>query len=335
MFVDEVEVKLRAGHGGHGCLSFRREKYIPKGGPDGGDGGKGGDVVLRCDHNLGDLVDYRFQPQWRAENGQHGMGSQRHGRNGKDCILKVPEGTRVICQRTGDLVAELLCGGEEHILLRGGHGGIGNEHFKTSIDRAPRRTVPGQRGEEGVFLLEMRLIADVGLVGLPNAGKSSLLNALTATKRPTGPYPFTTLHPKVGTVANCAERMRITIADIPGLIAGAHRNRGLGCQFLRHIERCSLLIFVLDMGGEEGRDPWDDYFVLWDELGRRGTNLLQRPRICVANKMDMAGAEERLAILRSHVSGVEIFPFSCHALTGKMALVDGLCRMVRKKNGTA
>jgi GTP-binding protein len=326
MFVDEVAVALRAGNGGHGCLSFRREKYVPKGGPDGGDGGRGGNLVLRCDRNVGDLVDYKFQPQWRAENGQPGMGSGCHGRNGRDRVLPVPEGTRVLCRETGELLLELLRDGEEHVLLRGGRGGVGNERFKTSTDRAPRKTVPGQPGEEGTFLLEMCLIADAGLVGLPNAGKSSLLNSLTATDRPTGPYPFTTLHPKVGTLLG--EAGRITVADIPGLIAGAHRNRGLGCQFLRHVERCPLLVFVLDLGGEEGRDPWDDSSVLCDELGHHRVDLLHRPRICVANKMDLPGAGERLEELRRRLASWDIFPISCRTGSGLAALARGLFRAV-------
>jgi GTP-binding protein len=311
MFVDEVTLSLRAGDGGHGCLSFRRERCIPRGGPDGGDGGDGGDLILLCDRNVGDLSDYHYIPEVRAESGQPGMGAQRQGKRGKDRILRVPEGTEAFWVQTGERAAELLRDGVQVLFLRGGRGGLGNEHFKTSRDQAPRHTVPGAPGERGLFRLEMRTIADVGLVGFPNAGKSTLTNLLTRTRRKTGPYPFTTLHPKVGTVDFADSSKNFRIADIPGLIEGAHRNRGLGSRFLRHIERCSLLAFVLDMSAADGRSPLGDLHVLREELGHHSPALLQRPAAILANKMDLPQADENLRQLRAIAGELPIFPISC------------------------
>ena len=313
MFVDEVEISLRAGDGGNGCLSFRREKYIPRGGPNGGDGGDGGSVLLICDHNVGDLVDYKFTPHASAENGQPGMGSQCHGRNGIDCLLRLPEGTVVHSVESGMAVAELLRHGDRVLLLKGGKGGLGNEHFKSSTDRAPRRTIPGEKGERGKFRFEMKVIADVGLVGFPNAGKSSLTNVLAGTERPTGPYPFTTLHPKVAVVKG---NERLTIADIPGIIDGAHANRGLGFRFLRHVERCPVLLILVDMAAVDGRRPWDDFSTLRNELSRYGAGLDERPYVVCANKMDMEGAEENLAIFMEKHPAENPLQISCKNFSG-------------------
>ncbi|MDR2667963.1 MAG: GTPase ObgE [Puniceicoccales bacterium] len=327
MFIDEVEVSLRAGNGGHGCMSFRREKYIPRGGPNGGDGGNGGSVLLVCDHNVGDLVDYKFTPHASAENGQPGMGSQCHGRNGADCLLRVPEGTVVHSMENGEIVAELLRHGDRVTLLKGGKGGIGNEHFKSSIVRAPRRTIPGELGENGKFRFEMKVIADVGLVGFPNAGKSSLTNALTATERPTGPYPFTTLHPKVAVVSGSE---KLTIADIPGIIGGAHENRGLGFRFLRHVERCPILLFIIDMGAVDGRSPWEDFSTLRYELSRYGSGLAERPYSVCANKMDVDGAHENLATFREKFPNETPLPISCLAAIGLDKLRTHLLQMCKR-----
>ncbi|MDR2577021.1 MAG: GTPase ObgE [Puniceicoccales bacterium] len=324
MFVDEVVVSLKAGDGGHGCLSFRREKYIPKGGPDGGDGGDGGDVILVCDRNTGDLVDFKFTPHARAESGQGGMGAQRHGRDGADCILRVPEGTAIYGSESGQLVLELLRDGDRAVLLRGGRGGIGNEHFKTSTNRAPRHTIPGTPGEEGIFRFEVKTIADVGLVGFPNAGKSSLTNALTNTHRRVGPYPFTTLYPKVGAVTDQAGETILTIADIPGLIAGAHANRGLGSRFLRHIERCRALLFLIDMAAMDGRSPIDDLRILREELSHRDKSLLERPNIIAANKMDVPEARRNFLEFRKSYPHESIHPISCARKDGFDELVRAL-----------
>jgi GTP-binding protein len=245
--------------------------------------------------------------------------------------LRLPEGTIVYDNQTGERVAELLKNGNRIILLRGGKGGLGNEHFKTSINQAPRHTVPGALGERGVFRFEMKVIADVGLVGFPNAGKSTLTNLFTHTNRPTGPHPFTTIHPKVGTVEFPDPSQNFRLADIPGLIGGAHCNRGLGFRFLRHIERCSMLLFVLDMGGVDGRFPWDDLRILREELGHYRADLLHRPATILANKMDVPAAAENLAKLRESSPNLSIIPFSCAGGKGVGTLKNTLCRLVHQR----
>jgi GTP-binding protein len=325
MFVDEVTVKLKAGNGGHGCLSFRREKYIPKGGPDGGDGGEGGNVLLVCDRNVGDLIDYKFKPHAQAQSGESGMGSRCHGKNGEHCLLKVPPGTVVYDDQAHHCIGELMRDGDQLLLLKGGRGGLGNVHFKSSTNQAPRTTIPGTLGEEGTFRFEMKSIAHVGLVGFPNAGKSTLTNLLTATKRRTGSYAFTTLHPKVGIMQG---NEQITIADIPGIIKGAHQNRGLGFRFLRHIERCSTLAFMIDISASESRHPLDDYAILRDELGHYDADLLHKKCIIIANKMDLPSAAEHLDELRKKLSSLSIFPISCQTGEGISTLRNTLEKIV-------
>ena len=275
MFVDEITVHLRAGNGGHGCLSFRREKFIPRGGPDGGDGGKGGDVVLLCDENENDLTKYRFQPHWKAGTGGPGAGRNMHGADGTPCILHVPPGIQVIDPETDEIVAELTESGKSVTLLTGGRGGMGNINFKSSINQAPRKATPGREGEEKSYRFVLKTIADIGLVGFPNAGKSSLTNCITHAHPKTAPYPFTTLHVNVG-VIEYPTFERVIMADIPGLIEGAHENKGLGHRFLRHIERCRLLLFIIDMAGSEGRDPAKDYKHLLNELERYSEVLIEQ-----------------------------------------------------------
>lgn len=316
MFIDEVKMTLKAGDGGDGCLSFRREKYIPKGGPNGGDGGDGGDVILLSDRNVSDLVDYRYKPHAKAESGESGMGSQCHGKNGRDCLLRVPLGTQVYSEETGALVTELLQDGQRVVLLKGGRGGLGNLHFKSSTNQAPRHTIPGTPGESGVFRFEMKTIADVGLVGFPNAGKSSLINRLTNTQRKIGSYAFTTLSPKVGTVNNEETYETLTVADIPGIIEGAHQNRGLGFRFLKHIERCQLLAYVLDMAGGDGRFPWEDYEILQRELVHYDEPLVRRPAILIGNKMDLPAAKENLPEFRKRFPAARLFLISCETAEG-------------------
>lgn len=284
-FVDEVVVRLQAGKGGDGCMSFRREKFVPRGGPDGGDGARGGDVVIFCDENTSDLSAYQYEPEHKAQNGGDGMGAQCFGKEGKDKILKVPEGTDVYDIVSGKKVAELLKHGQEVRLLKGGRGGLGNIHFKTSVNRAPRQTTRGKMGQSGEFRLELKSIADIGLVGFPNAGKSSLINQLTAAHSKVAAYPFTTLNPQLGRVLGGGKK--IVIADIPGIIEGAHENRGLGHKFLRHIERCKLLLFVVDAAGSDGRTPKADYQALLDELKAYSHEMLKKPRVVVANKVDL------------------------------------------------
>ncbi len=328
MFIDEVKVHLRAGDGGAGCLSFRREKFIPKGGPDGGNGGKGGDVVLLCDNNIGDLEAYRWQPHRSAKNGQPGMGRLSTGFNGPDLLLHLPPGTQVLDLDTGRLVAELTEPGERVVLLQGGRGGAGNAAFRNSINQAPRTTTPGKPGETGSFRLVLKTIADLGLVGFPNAGKSSLTRALTSARPKVAPYPFTTLHANVGVVEYPDRHGRVFLADIPGLIEGASENRGLGHRFLKHIERCTLLVFLLDMAGSEGRDPLADYKVLERELRLYSKVLAAKPRLVVANKMDLPASAAHLARFRAKVP-VPVAPISCLQGDGLPELREALWKAVR------
>lgn len=311
MFVDEVEVKLRAGDGGNGCVSFRREKFVPKGGPDGGDGGNGGDVVLEADENTTDLRAYHFKPHWQAASGVGGMGKGRNGRNGADCVLKVPPGTVVYRSGTDEVVMELLRAGERKRLLEGGSGGWGNLHFKSSVNQAPRIAKEGIPGETGAFRLVLKSIADIGLIGYPNAGKSTLISSLTAARPKTASYPFTTLNPVIGVMEPPSEEMpRIQLADIPGLIEGAHANRGLGHAFLRHIERCRGLVILIDASGQDGRVPARDYQNLLNELDCYGQGLAGKPRLIVLNKMDEPEAPENLARFRKK-TGTDPVTVSC------------------------
>ena len=328
MFIDEAKVILKSGAGGHGCVSFRREKFIPKGGPDGGNGGKGGDVVLLCDRNEGDLQAYRWQPHRSARNGTPGMGRQCAGPDGEDLILRVPPGTQVVDDVTGRLLAELTEHNERVVILAGGKGGLGNMNFKSSVNQAPRRTTPGYPGESGTYRFVLKTIADIGLVGYPNAGKSTLTNAFTAARPKMAPYPFTTLHVNVGVIEYPETFGRIFMADIPGLIEGAHENRGLGHQFLRHIERCTLLVFILDMAGSENRKPWDDFRILERELALYSPVLAAKPRLVVANKMDLPEAAANLAKFREKVPAL-VVPISCYSREGFENLKATLWKFVK------
>jgi len=294
VFKDRVKLYIRAGNGGNGCVSFRREKFIPKGGPDGGDGGHGGSVILHCDVNEDSLLPLYYQPHQRAKNAQHGMGSNCHGRNSADCIVKVPQGTVVSDAETGDFLGELTEHDQELLVAKGGRGGIGNVHFKSSTNQTPRQFTEGKKGEEKVLWLELKLMADVGLVGYPNAGKSTLLTCLTRAHPKVAPYPFTTINPIIGTL-EYPNFNRLKIADIPGLIDGAHEGVGLGHQFLRHIERSKFILFVIDMAGTDQRNPADDFLHLREELRLHLAELEQTPYLVLANKMDTPEAAEHLA----------------------------------------
>jgi GTP-binding protein len=329
MFIDECVIKVQAGDGGRGCVSFRREKYEPWGGPNGGDGGRGGDVILVGNDDTNNLVDYKYQPHWRGERGEHGLGADCHGRDGKPAILKLPLGTVVTDEATGKVVAEIINDGEQIVLCKGGNGGWGNTHFKTSTNRAPKRANAGQDGEGGAFRLVLKSIADIGLVGFPNAGKSSLTTQITKARPKTAAYPFTTLHPQIGVIVYPKKYDRLLLADVPGLIEGASENRGLGHRFLRHIERCALLMFLIDMAGVDNRDPRDDYATLVKELKLYDSALLKKPRVVVANKMDLEGAKEHLAkFSRRHK--VDVIPISCISGTGLEKLKEELRKRVRK-----
>jgi len=311
MFIDEVTVYLKAGRGGDGCASFRREKFIPKGGPDGGDGGKGGDIVLICDANQSDLNEYFLKKSWKAQTGEAGMRRQKAGKAGQDLTLRLPLGTVIYETQTQQPIAELTVDGEKIILLKGGKGGIGNVHFKSSIHQSPREFTYGDEGEEGYFRLEIKTIADIGLVGFPNAGKSSFMNAITDAHRKIAPYPFTTIHPSVGIIHYPETYERLILADIPGLIHGASQNRGLGHRFLRHIERCQVLLFMIDMAGIDGRHPWDDYRDLLNELKLYDPALLNKPRLIAANKIDEDISIEHLKTFQTMFPQIDIYPISC------------------------
>lgn len=297
MFVDRTQITVKSGDGGNGCCSFRREKFIPKGGPDGGDGGNGGDVILESttsEQNLNSLV---YRRRYCAANGPGGQGSDMHGRNADAIVVKVPVGTVIRDAATGEVLADLDTPGAQVVVAKGGRGGRGNARFATSTNRAPRRRELGFPGEEKMLDLELKLIADAGLVGYPNAGKSTLLTRISGARPKVAAYPFTTLHPVIG-VAEYFDYARVNVADIPGLIDGAHANVGLGHEFLRHIERTKVLVYVLDMGGVDGRDPLDDYENLKKELELYKDGLAGRPSLIVANKMDVAGAAENLTRLQ-------------------------------------
>src|SRR5207249_1369618 len=343
---DRVKVFAQAGKGGRGCVSFRREKFVPKGGPDGGDGGRGGDVILRADRHVDNLANLFYEPIVKAKSGGHGMGKKMAGRAGAEKIVKVPVGTVVWSadeskhgtsnlqsstpksdQSVIDPVVDLVRDRQEFVLCRGGAGGKGNVHFKSSRNRAPRQYTEGEEGEQGHFLFELRTIADAGLVGYPNAGKSTLLRKISAARPKVAAYPFTTLHPIVGVMELPGYR-RAAIADSPGLIEGAHRGLGLGHEFLRHITRCRILIFVVDVAGSEGRNPIEDLQNLRREIGLHDPALSSRPWLVVANKMDLPGAETNLRALRERFSKIKIIPTSAAKGEGIAELKDTLAAIM-------
>lgn len=338
MFVDRIKVFAQAGRGGRGSVSFRREKFVPKGGPDGGDGGRGGDVILRADRHVDNLSNLFYEPIIKAKSGGHGMGKKMHGRSASAKIVKVPVGTIVwkdegtvaaVSDRRENLsdsqrlplqpLVDLTRDGQEFVLCQGGAGGKGNVHFKSSRNRAPRQYTEGEEGEQGHFLLELRTIADAGLIGYPNAGKSTLLRKISAARPKVAAYPFTTLHPIIGVVA-FPEYGRATIADIPGLIEGAHRGLGLGHEFLRHITRCRFFLFVVDVAGSEGRNPIEDLQQLRKELDLYDPLLSERPWFVIANKMDLSGADENLGALRKKFPKIDVLPVSASKGEGIEAL---------------
>ena len=368
MFVDEIKIYARAGHGGKGCIAFHREKFAPKGGPSGGNGGRGGNVILQADHDLNNLIAQFFNSRLLAENGEPGMGKGMDGHAGKDLIVKVPCGTLVWKLPTshapaeegdpempgrppipastgqrpvmryaggeralefnmakdydeptasdtsrppqeGELVADLTTNGQQFILCKGGRGGLGNRNFATSVRQTPRFAQPGEPGDESDYLIELRIMADVGLVGYPNAGKSTLLTAISRARPKVAAYPFTTLHPQIG-IVEYPDEHRLVVCDVPGLIEGAHLNVGLGHEFLRHIERCKVLVLLLDMAGTDGRTPWDDHQQLLSELGLYDPALLNKPHIVVANKMDEPAAEANLRKFKRRVPKTPVLPIA-------------------------
>lgn len=316
MFIDEVTIHVKAGDGGAGCMSFRREAHVPKGGPDGGDGGRGGDVVLVADRSLSSLVEYRFKRHFKAQRGTHGKGGRRDGAHGTDLVLRVPLGTVVRDADTGEVLGDLVADGQRLVVAEGGHGGRGNTHFVTPTRRAPAFAELGEPGEERSIVLELKLLADVALVGLPNAGKSSLIARMSAARPKIADYPFTTLTPNLGVVR--AGDRSFVIADVPGLIEGAHAGKGLGHAFLRHIERTALLAHVVDLsGGWEQRDVIDDVQVVERELELHAAELVSRPRVLVGNKLDLPGTESASERLRAYAGSRRIPYFAVSAVTGE------------------
>jgi GTP-binding protein len=373
MFIDEIKIYAQAGHGGKGCVAFHREAYITKGGPSGGNGGRGGSVILQADHDLNNLIAQYYVPRLIAPPGEGGMGKGMDGHAGKDLIIKVPCGTLVwrlpgatpppvvedsededdeagdsgknplfstgtsqrpvlratagirgleldlskeeegeelsVTSPKGELVADLTQDGQQFVLCKGGRGGLGNRNFATAARQTPRFAQPGEPGTEGDFLLELRIVAEVGLVGYPNAGKSTLLTAISRARPKVAPYPFTTLHPQIG-IVEYPDWKRLTVCDVPGLIEGAHQNVGLGHKFLRHIQRCKILVLLLDMAGTDGRKPWDDYKQLLKELELYDPALLEKERMVVANKMDEAVAEKNLKQFKAKNKKVKVLPIS-------------------------
>jgi len=373
MFIDEIKIYAKAGHGGQGSVAFHREAFVPKGGPSGGNGGRGGSVILQADHDLNNLLAQYYQPSLIAKDGEHGMGKGMDGHAGKDIIIKVPCGTLVWrlkdttptieSKKTGDdddendenekpdfktsagkrplirtasgiqaqefdlskedagkttaanfqkgeIVADLTTHGQQFVLCKGGRGGLGNRNFATPRRQTPRFAQPGEPGIEGEYLFELRIMAEVGLVGYPNAGKSTLLTAISKARPKVAAYPFTTLHPQIGIVEYASDFKRLTVCDVPGLIEGAHQNVGLGHEFLRHIKRCKVLVLLLDMAGTDGRAPWDDYKQLLKELELYDPALLEKERLVVANKMDEAVAEKNLKQFKKKIKRVSLLPIS-------------------------
>jgi len=330
-FIDTAVLYASSGRGGRGSASFRREKFIANGGPDGGDGGKGGSVILRGNHDEDSLIKIYFSPHQRARHGGDGIGRQMHGANGDDKILSMPLGTEVWDKESGVLLGDITEHGQEIVIAKGGKGGIGNMHFKSSTNQSPTKTIPGDEGVETTIRLELKIMADIGLVGLPNAGKSSLLTKLSDARPKVASYPFTTLNPILGTVL-FDDYTRLKIADIPGLIEGANEGIGLGHAFLRHVERSNFVLYVIDMAGVDTRKPEDDYRCLREELRLHDKELITRPSLVIANKMDLPEAEENLKEfckvtgcdpIRSSVvtgEGIDQIKAQLHDLCGKMKL---------------
>jgi GTPase len=338
MFVDEVDIHVQAGDGGNGCLAFRREMRVPRGGPSGGDGGSGGSIFLMASAHQNTLVTYRFHPEFKAERGQHGQGSNCTGKDGEDLLLEVPPGT-VAYDADGDalvLLADLTTVGQKVLAARGGRGGRGNAAFATATNRAPRRTEPGAPGESRHLRLRLKLLADVGLVGFPNAGKSTLISRISAARPKIADYPFTTLTPNLGVVQLSGDRSFV-VADVPGLIEGAHAGHGLGTKFLAHLERTKVLVHVVDVSSESGRDPIHDFEVISNELEQFGgtddepeVSLSGKPMIVAANKIDAMDDPDRLERLRTYLRtpGIPLFPISAVTGEGIPALTEAMWRAV-------
>jgi|ERR1051326_2005205 GTP-binding protein len=327
MFIDEAKITVKAGDGGHGSIAFRREKFVPRGGPSGGDGGSGGNIYLLADSQENTLLKFRFNHMFRAERGRHGEGSNRHGRSGEDLEIRIPVGTVVYDDETGELIHDFINPNERVLISKGGRGGHGNAHFASSSNRAPKKAEDGASGEEKTLRLELKLIADVGLVGYPNVGKSTLISRISAARPKIADYPFTTLEPQLGVVSLDTDKTFV-VADIPGLIEGAHLGHGLGIQFLKHIERTRLILHLIDVSGANNRDPVDEFHIINSELAEHNRDLVNRPTIVLAAKMDIAEPKKVQKLTRwCKKNGLDMLKIS--AVTGEG--VENLKRAVFDK----
>lgn len=330
MFVDYVKVEVKGGDGGNGIAAFRREKYVPKGGPAGGDGGKGGDVVFQVDEGLRTLMDFRYQRHFKAPRGENGRSKNQHGKNAEDLVVKVPPGTVVIDSETEEILADLTERQERAVIAKGGRGGRGNTRFATANNPAPRLSENGEPGEARTVTVELKVLADAGLVGFPSVGKSTLLSVVSAAKPKIASYHFTTITPNLG-VVDMEDGRSFVLADLPGLIEGAHQGAGLGHEFLRHIERTRVLIHVIDMSGSEGRDPYEDYVKINEELQQYNLRLMERPQIVAANKMDLPDAQEQLAKFKEKLGDdVQVFPISAATRQGVRELLFAAADLIEK-----
>jgi GTPase len=334
MFIDNVKIHIKAGDGGNGCVSFRREKYVPRGGPNGGDGGKGGDVIFQADESLSTLIDFRYKKNYKSGNGQHGQGGDKTGKNGEDIVIKVPCGSIIKEVTSGQILTDLTKDGDTFVASKGGRGGRGNARFATSTNQAPRTAESGGKGEEREVEIELKLIADAGLVGLPNAGKSTLLSKISAAKPKIADYPFTTLNPILG-IVRYKEFSSFVVADIPGLIEGAHSGKGLGIRFLKHIERTKLLVFLIDSTLiPHKEDQTEDYDVLIHELGSFDKDLLKKPRIVCFTKVDALTAEQKRMLdkIKLRHSGKNIPALKISAVSGENIgmLIEKIGKVLKK-----
>ena len=327
MFVDEVTIKVEAGNGGDGCTAFRREKFVEMGGPYGGNGGHGADIIFKVDEGLHTLLDLRYQKTIKGSNGENGRGKNQHGKGAEPLVVRVPQGTVVTDMDTGLVIADLSRKDQEELIAKGGRGGRGNTAFKTQTNTAPDYSEKGEEGEEKTLKVEVKMLADVGLVGLPSVGKSTIISCVSKSKPKIAAYHFTTLNPNLG-VVKASDGRSFVMADLPGLIEGASQGEGLGDKFLRHIERTRVIAHVIDMSGSELRDPYEDYLLINKELGEFNTKLLEKPQIIVANKMDIEGAKDNLEEFKKKVPDVEIFEVSAATNTGLQAVVDKLADML-------
>lgn len=330
-FVDYTKIHVKAGDGGRGCVAFRREKYVPRGGPSGGDGGRGGHIIFRASKELNTLLDLRYQREYKAKKGQHGMGKKMHGKNGEDRFIPVPVGTIIKNADTEEIIADLDIEGMEAVIAKGGRGGLGNAHFATPTRQAPRFAQPGEEGEEKNLIIELKLLADVGLIGLPNAGKSTLISVISSARPKIADYPFTTLTPNLG-VVKLENYRSFVVADIPGLIEGAHKGAGLGFQFLRHVERTSMLLHLVDVSDIDESDPVENFEKINRELELYSQKLMEKPQAVVGTKIDIAGNKERLNKFAGYckANSIDFFPISSATNKGIKKLLSYLAVKVKE-----